>query len=144
MQDNVGDDRRTTLRYFCSPHHRDSMLYPFIAQLERWAGFTRDDRPAARLDKLKTSLGSVRAALPDTLPLLADLLGIADESVPPVTVDPPRKREMMISLWFELYDELTKDRPLLAGTHNPKHRFHKHAVVATGRTARALVTNDVG
>jgi class 3 adenylate cyclase/tetratricopeptide (TPR) repeat protein len=113
MQDNVGDESRTTLRYFCSPHHRDSMLYPFIAQLERWAGFTRDDRPAARLDKLKTSLGSLRAAPPDTLPLLADLLGIADESVPPVTVDPPRKREMMISLWLELYDELTKDRPLL-------------------------------
>ena len=59
MQDNVGDDPRTTLRYFCSPHHRDSMLYPFIAQLERWAGFARDDRPAARLDKLKTSLGSL-------------------------------------------------------------------------------------
>ena len=113
MQDNVGDDRRTTLRYFCSPHHRDSMLYPFIAQLERWAGFTRDDRPAARLDKLKTSLGSLRAAPPDTLPLLADLLGIADESVPPVTVDPPRKREMMISLWPELFEMLTKDRPLL-------------------------------
>ena len=57
MQDNVGDDPPTTLRYFCSPHHRDSMLYPFIAQLERWAGFARNDRPAARLGKLKTSLG---------------------------------------------------------------------------------------
>ena len=57
MQDNVGDDPRATLRYFCSPHHRDSMLYPFIAQVERWAGFVRNDRPPARLDKLKTSVG---------------------------------------------------------------------------------------
>ena len=113
LQDNVGDDRRTTLRYFCSPHHRDSMLYPFIAQVERWAGFARDDRPAARLDKLKTSVGSLPAAPPDTLPLLADLLGIADESVPPIPADPPRKREMMISLWPELFETLAKDRPLL-------------------------------
>jgi predicted ATPase len=32
----------TRLRYFCSPHHQDSALYPFIAQLERAAGFARD------------------------------------------------------------------------------------------------------
>ena len=113
MQDSIGDDPRTTLRYFCSPHHRDSMLYPFIAQLERWADFARDDRPAARLDKLKTSVGYLPAAPPNTLPLLADLLGIADESVPPITVDPPRKREMLISLWPQLFETLTKDRPLL-------------------------------
>ena len=27
------------LRYFCSPHHQDSALYPVIAQMERAAGF---------------------------------------------------------------------------------------------------------
>src|SRR5947209_1312894 len=27
------------LRYFCSPHHQDSALYPGIAQMERAAGF---------------------------------------------------------------------------------------------------------
>ena len=31
------------LRYFCSPHHQDSALYPIITQLERAAGFRRDD-----------------------------------------------------------------------------------------------------
>src|SRR6266478_3641723 len=31
------------LRYFCSPHHQDSALHPFIVQLERAAGFVRDD-----------------------------------------------------------------------------------------------------
>ncbi|MER8388773.1 AAA family ATPase [Mesorhizobium sp. M1428] len=113
IQDNVGDDPLTTLRYFCSPHHRDSMLYPFIAQLERWSDFARDDRPAARLDKLKNSVGALPAAPPDTLSLLADLLGIADESIAPVTADPPRKREMMLSLWPRLFEALTRDRPLL-------------------------------
>jgi hypothetical protein len=36
------------LRYFCSPYHQDSALYPFIDQLGRAAGFARDDPPAAR------------------------------------------------------------------------------------------------
>ena len=31
------------LRYFCSPHHTHSPLYPFIAQLERAAGFEPGD-----------------------------------------------------------------------------------------------------
>src|SRR6516164_2744437 len=38
------------LRYFCSPYHQDSALYPFIDQLGRAAGFARDDPPAARLE----------------------------------------------------------------------------------------------
>src|SRR5690349_6923064 len=36
------------LRYFCSPYHQDSALYPFIDQLARAAGFARDDLPAAK------------------------------------------------------------------------------------------------
>jgi hypothetical protein len=46
----------TRLRYFCSPHHQDSALYPFIAQLERAAGFARDDTVGAKLGKLQTLL----------------------------------------------------------------------------------------
>jgi len=30
------------MRYFCSPHHQDSLFYPVIGQLERAAGFARD------------------------------------------------------------------------------------------------------
>jgi hypothetical protein len=39
----IEGEPHTRLRYFCSPHHQDSALYPFIAQLERAAGFARDD-----------------------------------------------------------------------------------------------------
>jgi hypothetical protein len=50
------------LRYFCSPHHQDSALFPIIAQLERAAGFTRDDTPAAQLEKLAALLGDSTAS----------------------------------------------------------------------------------
>ena len=40
------------LRYFCSPQHTDSALYPIIGQMERAAGLARDDTPQAKLDKL--------------------------------------------------------------------------------------------
>jgi class 3 adenylate cyclase len=43
VQDRVRAEPHTRVRFFCSPHHQDSALYPAIAQLERAAGFRRED-----------------------------------------------------------------------------------------------------
>jgi predicted ATPase len=53
LSEHVGVEAHTRLRYFCSPHHQDSALYPFIAQLEHAAGFVRDDAVDAKLGKLR-------------------------------------------------------------------------------------------
>ena len=44
------------MRYFCSPQHTDSALYPIISQMERAAGFAHDDTAQAKLDKLDAVL----------------------------------------------------------------------------------------
>src|SRR5262249_24843755 len=49
LSQHIESEPHTRLRYFCSPHHQDSALYPFIGQLERAAGFTRDDTNATKL-----------------------------------------------------------------------------------------------
>ena len=41
------------LRYFCSPYHQDSALFPFVDQLGRASGFAPDDPLTARLEKLE-------------------------------------------------------------------------------------------
>ncbi len=56
LSEHIGSEPHTRLRYFCSPHHQDSALYPFIAQLERAAGFARDDTVEAKLGKLRALL----------------------------------------------------------------------------------------
>jgi predicted ATPase len=33
--EHIRTEPHTRLRYFCSPHHQDSALYPFIVELER-------------------------------------------------------------------------------------------------------------
>src|ERR1700741_1960610 len=43
----------TRLRQYCSPHHQDTALYPTLTQLERAAGFHRDDAGQQRLAKLE-------------------------------------------------------------------------------------------
>ena len=72
--ERVSVDPHTRLRYFCSPHHQDSALYPSIAQLERAAGFRREDTHEQRLDKLEAVLAQGTNDLSEIVPLLADLL----------------------------------------------------------------------
>ena len=43
LQERIEGEPHTRLRYFCSPHHQDSALYPFIAQLQRTVEFEREE-----------------------------------------------------------------------------------------------------
>jgi hypothetical protein len=76
LRERIQGDSKAVFSYACSPHHANSAFFPFIAQLERTAGFAPDDAPAARVAKLD-SLFQETAARPDNaVALLADLLGI--------------------------------------------------------------------
>ena len=63
----------TRLRFFCSPHHQESALYPIITQLNQATGFQREDTVAVRLDKLEALLSQGRSDLGEALPLIAEL-----------------------------------------------------------------------
>ena len=56
MVERLSGEPHTRLRYFCSPHHPDSALYPSIIQLERAAGLRREDTGEQRLAKLEAVL----------------------------------------------------------------------------------------
>ena len=43
LLERLASEPYTRLRYFCSPQHTDSALYPIIRQMERAAGFAHDD-----------------------------------------------------------------------------------------------------
>jgi class 3 adenylate cyclase/predicted ATPase len=61
------------LQYYCSSHHQDSTLYPIVAQLERAAGFVRDDEPGDRVRKLEALLAS-SSATREEIALIAEML----------------------------------------------------------------------
>jgi predicted ATPase len=99
------------LRYFCSPHHQDSALYPFIAQLERAAGFAHDDAPEQRLDKL-TALIAPGARDRDEVTLIADLLSLPSGS-PELDLTPQRKREKLFAALLLQFEAVTRQQPVL-------------------------------
>ena len=96
LSEHIESEPHTRLRYFCSPHHQDSALYPFIAQLERAAGFARDDTAATKLDKLEALLGD--GAEPGDLSLIAEMLSLSGgERFPPLDLSPQRKKERTLA-----------------------------------------------
>jgi class 3 adenylate cyclase/predicted ATPase len=101
------------LRYFSSPYHQDSALYPFADQLERASGFLPDDPPAARLEKLETLLA--RAAPPDEdVAFIAHLLSLpsSDRHKLP-NLNPQRIKERTLEALLRQLEGLAREQPVL-------------------------------
>jgi class 3 adenylate cyclase/DNA-binding SARP family transcriptional activator len=102
------------LRYFCSPHHAHSPLYPFIAQLERAASFEPGSDARAKLDRLEVLLKPTARNVPRDVALIAELLGMpADERYPAVAVSPQQKREMILTALLDQFGSVAAQSPVL-------------------------------
>jgi class 3 adenylate cyclase len=75
FEERLRGEPHTRLRYFCSAHHKDSALHPFTTQLERAAGFTREDAPEARLAKLEALLAQ-STTRPEEIALIVEQLSL--------------------------------------------------------------------
>jgi predicted ATPase len=111
LSEHIGTEPHTRLRYFCSPHHQDSALYPFIAQLERAAGFTRDDAVEARLGRLRALLASGTQD-DDDIALLSELLSLPSFAAD-LSFSPQRKREKLFEAVLSQLEAVARQRPVL-------------------------------
>ena len=111
LSQRIESDPHTRLRYFCSPHHQDSALHPFIVQLERAAGFARGDGIEEKLGKLRGLLApGVRND--SEIELLAELLSLPNSAVD-FTLSPQRKREMLFEALLHQLEAVARSRPVL-------------------------------
>jgi class 3 adenylate cyclase len=112
--ERLAGEPHTRLRYFCSPHHQDSPLYPSIAQLKRAAGFRRDDTDEQRLAKLEAVLARATDDLGEAVPLLAHLLGIpTGDRYPPLNLTPQKRKEKTIDAQLAQVKGLAVRQPVL-------------------------------
>jgi class 3 adenylate cyclase/predicted ATPase len=113
LDERVHDEQHIRLRYFCSPYHQDSALFPFIDLLRRAAGFGRDDSPASRMEKLRTVLTRVTPPEQD-LALLADLMSLpaaGDQTLS--NLSPQRKKELTLEALIRQLEGLAREQPVL-------------------------------
>src|SRR6185312_14761950 len=113
LAEQIAAEPHIRLRWFCSPHHQDSALYPVIAQIERAAGFAHGDAPEVRLGKLQTLLAATEPPNEDVA-LIAELHGLPSASLAPLQdLTPQRKKEKLFEALLRQLQGLTRQQPVL-------------------------------
>ncbi|MDH3660928.1 MAG: AAA family ATPase [Alphaproteobacteria bacterium] len=94
------------LRYYCSPYHTHSGMRTILDQLERAAGYARDDAPDIKLDKLEQMFSQGSEHPTEAAAVFAPLLGIPTGSryPPPSSELTPQQQKAKVFevLWQQL------------------------------------------
>jgi class 3 adenylate cyclase/tetratricopeptide (TPR) repeat protein len=103
----------TRLRYFCSPQHTDSALYPVISHMERAAGLAHDDAPQTKLDKLDAVLAQTSTSTEDAV-LFAEMLSLSNDGrYPALGLTPQQRRQRTLDALLSQIEALTRQHPVL-------------------------------
>jgi predicted ATPase len=114
MVERLAAEPHIRLRFFCSPHHQDSALYPVVAHLERAAGFRREDGAEERLGKLEAMLAQATNDLGAVVPLFADLLATPlSERYPALDLTPQKRKEKTLTALVTQVEGLSRREPVL-------------------------------
>ena len=113
LDERLQSESHITLRYFCSAHHTNSALFPFISQLERAAGFKHSDTPAEKLSKLDALLAQSTHD-PEHVAVLANLLALpADDHYRLQDLAPQKRKEKTLAALLAQLDGLAAQQPVL-------------------------------
>jgi class 3 adenylate cyclase/predicted ATPase len=114
LVERLAGEPHIRLRFFCSPHHQDSALYPVIAHLERAANFRREDTTEQQLDKLEALLAQGTNDVSAVAPLLADLLAVTTgKRYPPLNLTPQKRKEKTLAALTAQVEGLSAREPVL-------------------------------
>jgi class 3 adenylate cyclase/predicted ATPase len=113
LLERLAAEPHTRLRYFCSPQHMDSALYPIIGQMERAAGLTHDDKPQTRLDKLDAVLALSSTSIQHAA-LFAETLSLANDGrYPTLELTPEERRQRTLEALILQIQALARQNPVL-------------------------------
>jgi len=112
IEERLQSEPHITLRYFCSAHHTNSALFPFIGQLEHAAGFEHSDSVTERLSKLD-ALVARSTADPEHLAVLASLFALpASDRYQLQELSPQKRKEKTLAALLAQLDGLGARQPI--------------------------------
>jgi predicted ATPase len=101
------------LRNFCSPQHTDSALYRTISQIGRAAGFTHEDAPQTKLNKLDALLAQT-STLAHHAALLVEMLSLPNDGrYPALELTPQQRRQETLEALALQVAALARQNPVL-------------------------------
>ena len=113
LLEHFAKEPHTRLRYFCSPQHTDSALYPIISQMERAAGFAHSDTAQAKLDRLDALLTQTSTSKQDAA-LFAEMLSQPNDGrYPALNMDPQQRRQKTLEALTAQVEAMSRQKPVL-------------------------------
>ena len=114
LRDHVADFPHVSIRYQCSPFHRNSALYPAITQLQHAARIEARDPPDAKLVKLEGLVREAGLSDKDAVRLLADLLSIPPgDRVPALNLAPEEQKHRTMQVLADQLLGLSRLSPVV-------------------------------
>ena len=142
LLERLGNEPHTRLRYFCSPQHTDSALYPIISQMERAAGFAHEETAQTKLDKLDALLAQSSTAREDAA-LLAEMLSLpTDGRYPRFDLTAQQRRQKTLEALTRQLEALAHPNPVLM-IFEDVHWLDPTSLEVLGRTVDRLKTLGV-
>jgi predicted ATPase len=113
LLDRLASEPYTRLRYFCSPQHTDSALYPVITQMERAAAFALGDTAQAKLDKLDAVLAQTSNSTEDAA-LFAEMLSLPNDGCySNLDLTAEQRRQRTLEALVSQLEVLARENPVL-------------------------------
>ncbi len=142
LMEHLAPEPHTRLRYFCSPQHTDSALYPITSQMERAAGFAHEDTLQAKLDKLDTVLALSFTPRQDAV-LFAEMLSLPNDGrYPIVELAPQQRRQKTMEALTAQVEALSRTNPVLM-IFEDVHWIDPTSLEALGRAVDRIRTFGV-
>ena len=142
LLERLSTEPHTRLRYFCSPQHTDSALYPIISQMERAAGLMHEDSQPSKLDKLDTVLAQSFTSRQDAA-LFAEMLSLANDGRhPSLELAPQQRRQKTLEALTAQLAALSQSKPVLM-IFEDVHWIDPTSLEALGRTVDRIRTLGV-
>jgi class 3 adenylate cyclase/tetratricopeptide (TPR) repeat protein len=111
--DRLAGQHHLHWRYFCSPHHQHSALFPILTGVARAAGITRGDTPEQRLRKLETVVFRPGTP-PETIAPIATLLSLpVDPRYQAQDLTPQQRKERTLDAFMMNLAAQAADQPVL-------------------------------
>lgn len=142
LLERLAAELHTRLRYFCSPQHTDTALYPIIGQMERAAGLTYEDKPRAKLDKLDAALAQTSTS-PEDATLLVEMLSLTNDGrYPTQELSPEQRRQRTLEALLTQLAALARQQPVLM-IFEDAHWIDPTSLEVLGRTVDRIKTLPV-
>ena len=139
LLERLSSEPYTRLRYFCSPQHTDSALYPIISQMERAAGFAHHDNMQAKLDKLDAVLAQSSTPRQDAA-LFAEMLSLSNDGrYPKLELSPQQRRQKTMEALTAQLEALASSNPVLM-MFEDAHWIDPTSLEALGRAVDRIRT----